>query len=346
DEQVVRVLALGALLGRPFSADDVAALDAELAAPQVAALLQDAPQVRLEHELYRFVSEGASQSFLATLPPQEQRRLHARVAALEESRSPGESRSVARAARIAYHWRAAGEPERATAALAQIDAAAEGEGPNLPPLSVDQVARTLATLRSMRLAVHDLRNGAATAVSERIHIAMEELSILLAEVRTVSLAPAAAGVLLNGRQVPYPSGAGRRLLEEFNLDLTQAGITSMTLHVGLTGDELRAALGLMAGTAPADWESALLAAAVRHVQVNKRLETVRASRATVRRLLGVEGDALEGQETIRNTLLYLLERTDAVHARRVEGHDADRLTSLLNDSRAMLEEAIDLVRLD
>ena len=46
---------------------------------------------------------------------------------------------------------------------------------------------------------------------------------VLGQVPTLALAPRENGIILNGREIPFPRGGRRRILEDFCVDMAQGG---------------------------------------------------------------------------------------------------------------------------
>ncbi len=103
------LLSVGAVLGKEFDPE----FAAELAGQQPAAAFTGLEETRRRHMIWiradrcAFVHDKLRETFLELLPPAERRRLHRLAAERLEARDPGNTFD------LAFHFDAAGEPERA-----------------------------------------------------------------------------------------------------------------------------------------------------------------------------------------------------------------------------------------
>ncbi|MHB2020470.1 MAG: diguanylate cyclase [Candidatus Xenobia bacterium] len=361
DAQMVRVLALGAMLGRPFSREEIGRVDASLPADSLDALLGEAVAqhlLRLDEGHYSFATSATSDSYVAMLPPHERRGLYTVLAEAEERRlSEGAEVQASDAAHVASLWRSAGDAERAAAVLKRIS----GADNELVVLDPQQVEAVFVFLRDLRLALEGVRNygSDSVAIAPLKETLFTALSVLLAQVPALGLAPRENGIIVNGREIPFPRGGRRRILEDFCVDMARAALSSLWLHAGISDDEVLALLELMATPRlelheKGGWSAALEERHLEHVTVNRpiriTMEDASMTGHTVRRLLGVEASTAasrDGRLTIRDTLGQLLARLDeTVDVRRLYAQDADRFAELLKEAHQRVDEAINMIRKD
>jgi signal transduction histidine kinase len=107
----LELLSVGAVLGREFDLDFAAALIGHAPALALAALSAASARhmvwVKNEGARCVFVHDKVREALLGRLPPEERRRLH------QQAASQLEKQQGSRALEIAYHYDAAGEPDRA-----------------------------------------------------------------------------------------------------------------------------------------------------------------------------------------------------------------------------------------
>jgi len=158
-EETLRLLAVGAVLGRDFEPAVAAALGG-VAPTEVALAVREASRRHLvwdqRAERCRFVHDKVREALLASLASDERRRLHERTAALLEERTPTAFFD------LAFHFDAAGRPERA-----------------LPyALAAAEEARAQQSLELVEQQYRIARRGLAAAPERRGAIA-EELGRVL-----------------------------------------------------------------------------------------------------------------------------------------------------------------------
>ncbi|MHB2017817.1 MAG: diguanylate cyclase [Candidatus Xenobia bacterium] len=366
DEELVRVLSHTALLGRTFERDTASHLVPGLTPEEVSTLLEWAARHGLIREdtdgFYSFASQSACDSFAALLPPGEQRRTHALIAEREEARAMTMAGIPAVAgARVAFHWQAAAEPDRAAAVLARVlgpSTPAPGVEPP-PPLTGEQIARVLEFLRSLRLAALAMRaygaenDGTRTAI-QGTH---EGLKRLLETVPAINASWVDGELILNGKELAAArGGGGRKPLQDFADFLTEASLFGLTFHRGVTIQEMTSLLDLLARSKTeivehGGWPGALEKVGIVHIEVNKRIYVTLpergsvSSRATVRKLLAGDekNPSLDGQtvrQRVREALTGLLTELDALEPRRLTTKEAERLFRLVADAQQFLRDAI------
>ncbi|MFP5321174.1 MAG: protein kinase domain-containing protein [Acidimicrobiia bacterium] len=181
-DETRRLLAVGAVLGKEFELDVAAAL-AQVDAVQVARAVREASRRHLawaSAERCSFVHDKVRESLLDQLDDDERRSLHARTAELLERRAP------TRFFDLAFHFDAAGAPERA-----------------LPyALAAAEEARAQQSLELVEQQYRIAQRGAPADPERRRNIAeelgrvlmlrgrYEEASVELAEARRLATDPA------------------------------------------------------------------------------------------------------------------------------------------------------------
>jgi DNA-binding CsgD family transcriptional regulator/predicted ATPase len=208
-------------------------------------LVRGAGGVALRHELLREVVYDA-------LSSDTRRRLHHRVALELEAR--GETR----AAKLAHHWRGAGQPERS--GPASLAAAAEADAVHAPAAAHQHLERVLETWKHLPASVHEAAGGRDEVLRRAAQAAERAGSFRLswALLRSRSGRQEAGRLLFDARTTAARlrarplEAAIDRLAATARLPLARTGLADGAARLGLSPRELEVLPLLVAGRTNAE----------------------------------------------------------------------------------------------
>ncbi|MHB2019299.1 MAG: diguanylate cyclase domain-containing protein [Candidatus Xenobia bacterium] len=245
DETLLHVLTRAAVIGPVFSPHLLHALEP---GRDIGKLLERAVELGLlvrEGERYRFASTESFDSFGTMLPEAEARRSHAQIAVLLEEATGAE----VDVARLAFHWHAAGFPDRAEMLLqsstpARVEPAPPPVTP--PPLPATVLPEAVKLLRALKAAAWNYRAFPphSEIVQEALRQLLDDLTRLHEHAPLVSFTVAEGTVLANGQLLPEKIRTGSKV-SELAAFLTHLGLWGLELRRGLRAEELSSLLEAM-----------------------------------------------------------------------------------------------------
>ncbi|MHB2020458.1 MAG: ATP-binding protein [Candidatus Xenobia bacterium] len=372
DEELLGLMSRAAVLGPVFDLETLAAVCPELGEGHVIDLLDMAARLGLIHEeahgLYAFMSQGAYDSFYASLPPQDRRRLHAGVAALvEEQHLTPDGISAVAAARVAFHWQAAGVPDRAVAILQSILMPAAAPKQTVParppppafgeeqPLPPEETAMAVRLLRSLKSAVqnHKAFPPHSEVVGESQRQVLAELQELHGFTQVLTISVTETALLVNGRELPSPHGV-QKPSHDLGAFLVGCGLFGLSVRRGVQLSEIRTLIELMARhrediQQEGGWDSLLKLGGAENIRSNERVYVslpqhvtstphtrarLSSENATLHRL-PVPGDEL--RQRVRDEMMMMVLQLEQITTPSLNPIEVDQVEIALN----RLQESFD-----
>lgn len=357
DVELLSLVSDASVLGSTFDLEMLLAIEPDKSESHVTGLLDVARRVGMLREdtpgRFEFTSRTAYESFYVSLGAAERKRLHGLVAEAEEARvRRGGRLDPVTAARLAFHWEAAGQPERARDTL---QGAAWGQ-------SRRPTRKSRAPSEALPLAAHVLRT-LKTALQNRrtfpIHSEVvqasctqlqQELSGLLEAVPKASLVYTAVGWLLNETPLTDLQHAAR-VLKDLGASLSSESLHGVWFARGLGSAELEAFIDLLARSrdtiaAEGGWATVLTVHGITHAGVEEKPYR-KLARDTLRRRTSKPNSAQtpDVREYVKNQLSALLQAVEGaqITERTLTAAESRRVLSLQTEILDAFEEVMGLL---